>query len=73
MNLLDQKNALRARLSGVRFSDAQIIVASGGELSASWLSKFRCGAIDNPRIGSLDTLDRALDALDELSTERAAA
>lgn len=36
-------------------------VAEGQEgVSASWVSKFACGVLDNPRLRSLEALDRAL-------------
>lgn len=62
---------LRDRLADCPMTRDQLAEASGGALSASWLSKFAAGHMDNPRVGTLMALETALDACGQC-VERAA-
>lgn len=50
----------RARLLASGLSNDRVAELSKGRLSASWVSKFRCGHMTNPRIASLMALEDAL-------------
>ena len=53
-------STLRSRLEECGMTREQLAAASGGELSASWLSKFAAGHMANPRVGTLLALESAL-------------
>lgn len=59
---------LRERLAACPLSREQLAALTNGALSASWISKFACGHMDNPRINSLIALEAALDQCAELET-----
>jgi len=60
MDIDDYTETLRSRLAVCRLTREQLAAATGGRLSASWLSKFAAGHMTNPRIDSLKVLDLAL-------------
>lgn len=51
---------LRRRLARCPLTRDQLAERTGGDLSASWLSKFAAGVMDNPRAETLKSLDAAL-------------
>lgn len=51
---------LRARLAACPLTRDQLAERTGGVLSASWVSKFASGVMDNPRADTLKALDTAL-------------
>jgi hypothetical protein len=53
---------LRERLQSSGMTRDQIAAATGGALSASWVSKFASGRMRNPRVDSLLALERAIDS-----------
>lgn len=76
MNIQAQINILRTRLRTCQATNAALSEAAAGELSPSWISKFRSGHLHNPRVDTLVALDRALNACEgarSTEPERAAA
>ena len=51
---------LRSRLADCDLTREQLARVAGGEVSASWLSKFAAGHMTNPRVDTLRSLDKAL-------------
>jgi transcriptional regulator with XRE-family HTH domain len=62
MNIPEHIDALRAKLQRCPMTREQVARATGGTLSASWVSKFASGRMRNPRMDSLLALERALDS-----------
>jgi transcriptional regulator with XRE-family HTH domain len=61
MDIQEHIETLRARLRDSRLTREQVAAATGGALSASWVSKFASGRMRNPRVDSLMALERAID------------
>jgi predicted transcriptional regulator len=64
-------NTLRERLIAQRGRFPEI--AKNAQVSHSWLSKFAAGKMRDPRIGSIERLVRALNAIDESNAAEARA
>ena len=60
MNIQNYVGGLRRRLLACSATNSALVVASGGRLSESWISKFRAGHLTNPRVDTLVALDQAL-------------
>jgi len=60
MDIRQYIEELRSRLSDCPLTRDQLAERTGGVLSASWVSKFANGVMDNPRADSLKALDAAL-------------
>lgn len=65
MDLCTHVETLRRRTAECPLTRHQLADLSGGVFSASWVSKFISGAMDNPRLQTLLALESALDAARE--------
>jgi transcriptional regulator with XRE-family HTH domain len=62
MDIQAHIESLRERLQSSGMTRDQIAAATGGALSASWVSKFASGKMRNPRVDSLVALERAINS-----------
>ena len=61
MNLEAYVTDLRTRLRESPVTQREIASLASPEISFSWVNKFATGALNNPSVGSLLALERALD------------
>lgn len=67
MNMQAHLSMLRNRLRACKATNAALSAASAGVLSESWISKFRAGHLNNPRLETLIALDAALEVCEHCS------
>lgn len=72
MNMQAHLETLRSRVKACPATQDELTSAGDGAFSSSWLNKFACGKMKNPRINSLDALDAALAKVEKSTTLRAA-
>ena len=70
MNMQTHLASLRDRLRACKATNAALSAASSGVLSKSWISKFRAGHMNNPRVDTLAALDRALAMCEEIPSAK---
>jgi hypothetical protein len=73
MNIQNYVGGLRRRLLACSATNSALVVASGGRLSESWISKFRAGHLTNPRVETMIALVQALDSCEHPAETRTAA
>jgi transcriptional regulator with XRE-family HTH domain len=62
MDICAHIESLRERLQASNMTRDEVAAATGGAISASWVSKFASGRMRNPRVDSLLALERAIES-----------